>query len=55
MTLIEEQELDEMELEAPPQSSNPIGVNIHLKLIIMYFYSVKTCSQTTLYCIYCCV
>ena len=31
MTLIEEQELDEMEQEAPQQASNPIGVIIHLK------------------------
>ena len=37
MTSIEEQELDEMEQEAPPQSSNPIAVKIHLKLIIIYF------------------
>ena len=47
MTLIEEQELDEIEQEAPPQSSNPIGVKIPLKLIIMYFLL----SQTTFYCI----
>ena len=51
MTSIEEQELDEMEQEAPPQSSNPIGVKIHLKLFNIYFYSVGTCSQSTFYCI----
>ena len=37
MTSIEEQELDEMEQEAPPQSSNPIGVKIHLKFICIFY------------------